>query len=137
MIIKEQENGKEQRTELRKFALTVAIALCVLGAALVWRGKTHYLGCFILSGVLLSFGIAAPIVLQPLYTAWMALASGMGWVMTRVILTVLFYLVVTPVGLLGRFCGKNFLDVKLDSSAESYWIPTKGEPERSDYEQQF
>jgi hypothetical protein len=137
VIIKEQEKVKEQRTELRKFALTVGIALCVLGIFLALRGKTCYMGFLIVSVVLLLFGIAAPMVLKPLCTAWMALANSMGWVVTRIILTVLFYLIVTPVGLLGRLFGKSFLDVKLDNSAESYWVPPQIESKREDYERQF
>jgi hypothetical protein len=55
-----------------------------------------------------------------------------------VILSVLFYLVVTPIGLLGRLFGKGFLDLKFNRNVDSYWIPkAKVKLEKSDYERQF
>ena len=45
----------------------------------------------------------------------------MGLVVTRVILTVLFYGVITPISLLGRLCGKRFLDVRIDKARATYW----------------
>jgi hypothetical protein len=67
------------------------------------------------------------------------MAGAMGWCMTRLILIALFYLVVTPIGLLMRLLGKDFLELKLDrSSAVSYWIPREGpRPEAENYNNQF
>ena len=58
--------------------------------------------------------------------------------MTRVILTVLFCLVVTPTGILARMFGKHFLDIKFDRNVDSYWIARKSAAvERKSYENQF
>ena len=62
----------------------------------------------------------------------------MGWFMTRVILSLLFYLVVTPIGLIARLSGNQFLDVKMDDSQTSYWNYRKTKKdEKEDYEKQF
>ncbi|NOY39131.1 MAG: hypothetical protein GXO95_02550 [Nitrospirae bacterium] len=69
----------------------------------------------------------------------MTLAVLMGWVMTRLILFVLFFMVVTPIGLLARILNRDLLRLKIDrDSCSSYWIPKrKEEVKKSDYERQF
>ena len=127
------------RKELRRFGIIMAVAFGVIGGLLLWREKGHYFWFLILSGAFLFLGIAVPNLLRPVYKTWMTLAGAMGWCMTRIILTVLFYLVVTPIGLLTRLLGKDFLELKLDrSSAVSYWIPREGpKPEAEKYNNQF
>ncbi|MCK5175187.1 MAG: hypothetical protein KAR47_17470 [Planctomycetes bacterium] len=126
-----------EKTELRKFVVTIAIALSLLGAIAAWRGRGYALWLFIFTAVFLSVGLLAPKTLGPVYVGWMAMAKMMGYVMTRVILTVLFYLVVTPVSITAKLFGKSFLDLKFDKNADSYWIERKSEPEKGDYEKQF
>ena len=138
MIIEEIKNIKSGKTDLRKFGLTVGIALALLGLLVLWRGKGYYLYLFIPSAALLLFGLIAPGVLKPVQKAWMTLAVLLGWCMTRVILGILFYLVVTPIGILTRLLGKDFLHLKADADAGSYWTPKINKPsEKSDYEKQF
>ena len=126
-----------EKAELRKFVVTIAIALSLLGAIGAWRGRGYALWLFVFTAVFLSVGLAAPKTLGPVYVGWMAMAKMMGYVMTRLILTVLFYLVVTPIGIMARLSGKKFLDLKFDKDADSYWIERKSEPEKGDYEKQF
>ncbi len=64
--------------------------------------------------------VAYPIM-KPFHLAWMVLAEALGWLSTRVILSVFFYLIVTPTGLLMKLFGKDLLDEKIDKSAKSYW----------------
>ncbi len=66
-------------------------------------------------------GLVLPTALTPIYKGWMGLATIMGWFMTRVILGVLFYLVITPVGLISKIMGKDFLDLKINRAQKSYW----------------
>ncbi|MFH1219784.1 MAG: SxtJ family membrane protein [Candidatus Eisenbacteria bacterium] len=110
-----------RKRELRKFGLTVGIAFGVLGGLLLWRGKWVYPYSFVVSAALILLGLARPVLLGPLHKGWMKVADLMGWVMTRVILIILFYAVVTPLGLLARLAGKDFLDLKFDSRADTYW----------------
>jgi len=138
VIIEEIKNIKSGKRELRKFGIVVGIVLGLLGVLFLWRGKDTYSYFLILSAAFLILGLAVPILLKPIHKVWMTLAELLGWLMTRVILSVLFYLVVTPIGLLARLSGKDFLDSKFDRNANSYWIP-KGTVkfEKSNYERQF
>ncbi|KIX15639.1 hypothetical protein X474_03070 [Dethiosulfatarculus sandiegensis] len=65
-------------------------------------------------------GLLLPRVLKPLYLVWMSLASVLGYFVSRIILTILYFLVITPIGLFMRLLGKDILDKKMDSK-QSYW----------------
>lgn len=139
MLIDEIKGIDSSRRELRKFGFVMAGALAVIGGLLLWRGKSYYpyfFGCSLLLGVL---GAALPSMLMPIQKAWMTLAVIMGWIMTRVILCVLFYVVLTPIALLMRLLGKDILDMKFGSDdSTSYWIPRQTDAsEERDYERQF
>jgi hypothetical protein len=66
------------------------------------------------------------------YRGWMALARAMGWVVSRVVVTIVFALVVTPIGLVARLLGKRLLDLRPDPSATTYWVPRGNERPRYD-----
>ena len=63
-----------------------------------------------------------PVILKPVYRVWMTLAVVMGFIMTRVILSVVYYLVMTPIGLAMRLFGKDPMHRRIDPEASSYWI---------------
>ena len=86
----------------------------------------------------MALAILAPQLLRPVERVWMSIAGAMGWVMTRVVLTLLFYIAITPIGLLTRLAGKRFLDLGMDGEAESYWIRrSRTRRAREEYEKQF
>ena len=92
----------------------------------------------IIATLFLSLGVILPTLLKPLHKLWMTLAVLLGWLMTRIILIILFYLVVTPIGLLARLSGKDFLNRTFNKDAHSYWIPRKTTPsDKKTYENQF
>jgi hypothetical protein len=68
--------------------------------------------------------------LRRIYLVWMALALTMGWFVSRAILIALFFLVVTPVGLIARIAGVRFLET--ERGPASYW--KKRAPARPNYE---
>ena len=139
MIIDDVKKIKSGKNELRKFGITVGIVLGVIGGLLWWRGRDSYLIFLCLSGGFILLGVMIPIILKPIQKVWMTLAILLGWVMTRVILSLMFFLLFFPIGLLARIFGKDFLDEKFDPGAESYWISrdTDEEKLKTAYEKQF
>ena len=125
MLIEEIKNIKESKKDLRKFGITVGLVILLIGIIFFLFGKesSYYFG--IVGLILILFGIIFPIILKPLNKIWMTLALIIGWFMSRVILIILFYLVLTPVGLIAKLSGKHFLDLKLDKERSSYWIKRK------------
>jgi hypothetical protein len=72
------------------------------------------------------------------YWGWMVFAMALGFVNTRILLTLFFYLVLTPIGLLLRLFGKDPLHLSLDSKAKTYWTPKTKEPYNPEhYKRQF
>jgi len=138
MSVKATNTINRERSELRKFGLTVGIVLSLWGVLFLWRGKDGYAYFFIISVVFLFLGLVLPPLLKPIYKIWMTLTTFLGWFMTRFILSVLFFLVVTPTGFLARLCGKEFLDKKFKKNANSYWVPRKTiKFDKRNYENQF
>lgn len=69
----------------------------------------------------LAAALIAPRALAPLHKAWMAFGHVLGWINARIILGVVFFVVVTPIGLVMRLAGKDLLAMKRRKS-QSYWI---------------
>lgn len=138
MIIEEITSIRSGKKELRQFGIIIGIACCLLGVLLWWRGKTYYSYSFIIAAAFLFLGFTLPAALKPFHKVWMIISILMGWLMTRVILIILFYGILTPIGLIGRLCGKDFLDIKLNKNSPSYWVlRDKKEYDKKSYEQQF
>lgn len=139
MSIRQQINDlKTDTPDLRKFGLLVGGVLCVLGLLLLLRHKTNYPYLFWPGAGLIAFSAVCPRALKYPYIAWMTMAFALGFIMSQVILTLFFFLLVTPIGLVARLFGKDFLKRKRDLQATTYWIPreAKAKPPVS-YEQQF
>ncbi len=137
-MLEEFRNIKRDKKDIRKFAITVGIVLVILGIVLFWKDKTVYKYLWLISAFLIVTGIGIPVILKPLYFIWMGFAVIMGWIMSRVILSVLFYIIFTPIGLISRLFGKQFLDLHWDKTAPSYWNYRDANSTDTDrYEKQF
>ena len=136
-----REDLKQLKTgapELRKFGLMVGGVFATLGLLFLWRHKGYYPYCLWPGVVLVLFGLVLPRALKWVYIAWMSVAFVLGFVMAHVILTLLFFLVITPIGWIARLFGKDFLGLKLDRTAASYWIPHERKRRSpAEYERQF
>jgi len=124
--------------DLRKFGLTVGGVFAVLGLLFLLRHKAHW-PYFLWPGAgLIAAGVIFPRALKWVYIAWMSIAFVLGLVMAHLILTLFYFLVITPIGLVARLFGQDFLSMKLDRAAGSYWIPREKKVKSpQDYERQF
>lgn len=138
MMIEEIKNIKSEKSDLRKFGITIGLFLIILAGYLFWRGRDTFEIILIFGVALCVLGFAIPVVLKPIYWIWMILAVILGWIMTRVILSLLFYVVITPIGLFSRLSGNKFLDLKWDKSEDTYWnYRNTQQLNNEDYERQF
>ena len=137
-MIEEIKNIKSEKSDLRNFGITVGIILLIISGFLFWKEKESF-QIFLAIGIILFLtAIALPSVLKPVYWIWMIIAIILGWFMTRVILSLLFYVVFTSIGLTLRFFGKQFLELRWDKSKESYWnFRTNEHLQNKNYEKQF
>ena len=77
----------------------------------------------VLAAAFLAFALLWPAALRPLNRAWLRLGLLLSKVVSPVVLMILFYATVTPIGILMRWAGKDPLRLRRDAAAASYWIP--------------
>jgi len=124
---------------LRSFGLTIS-AVGILATAWLWWQEVGWWPWLLAAALLLILAaLTAPVILRPLYRVWMTIALVLGWIMTRVLLALVFYLVLTPTALIARVCGKKFLDLGPDRGHDSYWVAREesDQDRREQYERQF
>ncbi|MBU1186986.1 MAG: hypothetical protein KJ908_08860 [Acidobacteria bacterium] len=138
IILDEIKSIKSEKRELRQFGWVMGTALGTLSLFLFLKARPsapYFAGT---AGLFILLSLVWPRILLPLQKLWMSLAVVLGFFVSRLILMILFYLVLTPVGLLAKLFGKNFLIRKIDPSASSYWVKR---PEQhlspSDYQKQY
>ena len=124
---------------LRKFGALIGALLLLLGGDWFWRhhaGAAPALGA---GGLVLCAGLLYPRLLRPLYLFWMLLAYVMGLVMTRVVLTLVFFMVVTPLALISRLLGKDQLGVRMrhDGPGTCWRARDQTVCTHEDYERQY
>jgi len=138
MLKEEFKNIKETKRDLRKFGLTVGGVLLILAALLFYFDKSSAIYFAIIGLLLFISGLTFPQILKPLNKIWMGLAIVLGFFMSRIILTVLFYIALTPIALIAKLVGKKFMILKYDKSANTYWEKrTIIQKKQIDYERQF
>jgi hypothetical protein len=123
---------------VKKTGLTVGVVLIIVSLLLWYLGKVSFIYFSIIGGLFVILAFIAIPVLRPFHKLWMMLALMMGFVMSRVILTLLFYIVLTPVGLIAKLVGKKFMPLGFDKNAVTYWEKRGNSVNKKiDYERQF
>ncbi|MGF7077167.1 SxtJ family membrane protein [Mucilaginibacter sp. 3215] len=109
----------------QKFGL-VAGGACLLMVA--WQYFVHYhaIVWLLAIGILLMLSaLIIPQILNPLRLVWDRIGHVLAVINTAIILFLLYFLIITPVGVIMRLFGKNGLDLKFERSAATYWKPVK------------
>jgi hypothetical protein len=109
---------------LVKFGRTVGgVFLLIATAVFIFRHVTTAVIVFtVAGGVLVFFSMTAPTILRPVYRVWMGLAFVLGWIVSRVILALFFFVIITPVAFVARVTGKKFLNTDFKTGQTTYWI---------------
>lgn len=102
------------RTELRKFGLILG------GGGLVLFGIFNAWWLCIASCVILISTFIQPLWLKIIYTPWMKIGNLLGWINTRILLGIVFFLIITPMGIMMRLLGKDPMQRCFEKKALSY-----------------
>jgi hypothetical protein len=113
------------RKTLRQFA---GLWLLAFGGLAVWEYAQRGHGTWALALAILALtvgplGLVWPRLVRPIYVGWMVLAFPIGWLVSRLILAVMFYGVFTPVALVFRLIGRDALTLKCGEGRTTYWVP--------------
>jgi hypothetical protein len=111
--------------QARKTAMVVAAVLLSIAAWNVYRGRTTLVIIFGSLGALLVItGLFIPSAARLFHVGWMRLAAALGYVNSRILLTLMFYGAITPYGFVSRLVGRDPLR-RRGKKLESYWIERK------------
>lgn len=122
MIFEEIKNIKSGKRELKTFGLSLGIVSFLWIGLFSWHRKSWYPYLFALPGILIFSAYVYPLTLKALHKTLRILFILISWIITRLALSILFYLVITPISIIYRLFGKKFLDLKFNKNVDSYWI---------------
>src|SRR6185437_6519622 len=106
----------------KKFGYTVAIVLLLLaGFHIFIKHRKGWWVVFAIATALLLTALVKPALLSFLRLVWDKIGHVMGIFNTYVLLTLFYFLILTPLGLIMRLFGKDILKLKLKNKSGSYW----------------
>ena len=132
-------NLNPSRKELRQFSVALIVATAVVGG-LLWGklGANPWSYALWIGGPVAGLiGLALPIAIKPVFIALSVVAFPIGMVVGTLAMAVVYYLVITPLGVVFRLSGRDPLYRRFDRSAATYWIARKSRPGAAKYFQQF
>ena len=124
-MITNQHPKRQKKKQLRQFGLMVGSVLVLIGLWKLYWGKheTARIILWSVGGLLMTAGAIVPKLLTPVYWLWMKLAHLLGWVNTRLLLGIIFFVIITPMAIVMKIFGRDALNRKIDKNIVSYWIP--------------
>lgn len=140
--IREEIRSAYREPSSRDMTILAVLFLVLPGAIgaylLLWKGSwSGY--WWIAAGVVLSLCRLIVPLFRVIYRLWISFSVILGYFVSRILLTIIFFLVVTPTGLLMRLVGKDPMERKRDANTPSYWRRREDSPQTSieRYEKQF
>jgi len=116
-------------SQLRSFGLIVGGIFTILGILpAIVRGGSFRWWSVVVGGCLVLPAAVFPQSLYWPYRGWTAVGNALGWVNSRIILGVVFYVVVTPIGLVRRWLGRDPMGRRLRPDLKTYRVPRKSRP---------
>ena len=123
------EHIEVTKRTLRQFGLMVGGVFLLIGLwPFVWRQEAVRIWAVVPGSLLAIAGLVVPSLLKQVYQGWMWVGHVMGWVNTRIILGVLFYGVVTPMGLVMKVTGRDPMRRGYDPDAQTYRVIRQPRP---------
>lgn len=138
MAMIEIDRNPSPRT-LLLFGFLLAAFAGLVGWLLAWRFDAPEAArwVWIVGGALGLLCVALPPIRRPLYLAWSYAFYPIGWVLSHVLLAAIWYLVLTPIGLLLRLFGRDPLGRRRDPQARTHWVPYRSRSDADRYFRQF
>ena len=106
----------------RNFGLVFAAVFLIISLYPLWFGENIHLWACIIAFIFFFFAIFLPKVLILPNRLWFKLGSFLGAIVSPIIMGMIFFLTVTPTGMIMRLLGKDILNQKINKTIKSYWI---------------
>lgn len=136
------------RRQLRQFGFVALVAFGLLGVVILWReglfganfgrlGPTVAYALWGLGALSAVFSAVSPEANRPLFVALQVVAFPIAWVLSHVVLAIVFFGVLTPVAVFFRLTGRDPLAKRYDPEKKSYWVDLPEVSDKKDYFRQF
>ena len=130
-------NWKPSSKEIRQFGTVILIGFGIIGSIFFFQGKKPVaLWLWGITGFIFILSYAFPSLAKPFYWLWMGLGFLIGSVMSRLILLIIFFFVLTPVALVFKLMGRDALNRRKHESS-SYWVEHPPIKDKSYYDHLF
>ncbi|WP_332682770.1 SxtJ family membrane protein [Bosea sp. (in: a-proteobacteria)] len=106
----------------RSFGLVFAVVFALIGLYNLWHWGRAWPWLGLIAAAFLGIALIRPALLAPLNKLWMRFGMLLAAIINPIVLGILFFLVFTPMALVARLVGKDFLKLKSQPEAKSYWI---------------
>ena len=115
--------------QLRSFGFIVAAGFALIGLwPAIWRGESARMWALIISGAFATLALIVPSALRSFHRVWMMIGEALGWVNSRIILSLIYYLMIVPVAVIRRLVGSDPMRRRFDRDASTYRIPRTARP---------
>ena len=115
--------GKPIRQHVKEFGALMAAILLGIAAVQIYKSRPPFTPSILISaaGVLAFLGYKAPAILHPVWAGWMKFASILGLIMTTLLLSIAWVVVIIPLSYIMRFAGVGMMNAKYKQEKASYW----------------
>jgi hypothetical protein len=118
-LLREKQNNPSSE---RSFAVVMAVTFFLVGGINWWHDGRVWRGLGIISALFVVLGYFWPTVLKPFNWLWFKFGLLLHALISPIVMSIVFYGAVLPVGLAMRVTGKDLLRLKLEPDRNSYWI---------------
>ncbi len=136
-VVGESVNQAASPKELRSFGLLVGGIVSVIGLwPMLFRGESPRMWAVGAGGLLIALGGILPRSLVHVHKGWMLVGHVLGWINTRILLGIVFYGLITPIGIIFRLTGKDTMRQAFSRTTSTYRVNRQPRP-RSHMKFQF
>ena len=127
------------KRELLLFGPLFSLFVALIGLLLIRRFELQYLtyGIWAFSAILIVIYYLRPSLRVSIYRGWIFAVMPIGWVISHVLLALIYYLLLTPVGLAMRMLGYDPMHRQFDTDAMTYWKERDAKSDPQSYFRQF
>ena len=139
MIEHQAERNHVKAASEKSFRIVMGIAFSVLAGVFWYKDSdSQWFPIFLgIAGLFFVLGLFWTTPLKPLNFVWLKFGELLHRIISPIVMGLMYFLVFTPIGLIMRLFGKDFLNQRLSPDVDSYWIDTTNREENSSMTQQF
>ena len=124
-----EDFARQERVEIgsnRTFGIVIGLIIMFFGISPLFHGEHARLWLLGPGAVLVLVGALKPSLLAPLNLVWFWIGKLLGMVVAPIVMMVIFFVTITPIGFLMRWSGKDSLRLRRQSDVDTYWIKREG-----------